>query len=698
MRVVTIPAVLGTVLAALFVTTSVPARAQTDEEVACRRAISSNLGKFVAAAVKDIATCHRLRNAGRLPVATNCNDLFMNPRGRSVVAFEKASARMLRSCPDSLTTVLSQFARCPSPHSTLDDDGPTDGIDSFAEATACVLNLGATLANGAAATMLGHPDFVLSRRAASCQAAIGKLLLERIKTIDKVRRSCQFDADRSGQGVQYSCATFDDGSISGNLSHLVSGILRQCDLPHDELVPLHACGQTPEQLARCAGAISTTLGGGLVAAGYELPATCGLGLALMRGRAGFGTDSITSTRFELGSNGVGQGIDLLDDFLIGADLACDDDCVGCSVTLNPLKPSPQSFCRCEADPTVHCDTVDGPDADDCGGGNCRCLFAPPLPFSASGVPVCVLNRFASPLSGEMDGGTGVATTTMHVDALVHAGLSPVRPCPTCEGDLAPNDGRREGTCDGGARSGLACDENANSPDFGPLSYECLPAPESNVSGNGLQLKFDLTSVEAPRLATNLTDGSNEVYCLQCSGDPTVGCSSDAACASRGLGTCSVNTGPPARANACRDGVCTATDPSGEGACLANAPDRYCDGVTRVDGGGLLPCADDADCRRYGAACPGGDCGRCTLLEQRACFPDPLGATGSDALPDAVPAAGVYGSQLVGTLCVPATGNAPIDASVGLPGPARLLIHFDFAARCATDPTRTFELPGGSNCP
>lgn len=693
-------AVRRSLAAAVAIVTLVAASAafaQTDDEIACRRAISSNLGKFVSTVFKDIATCHRRRDAGKLPLSTDCNDAFTIPGGKSVTAFEKASAKMTAACPDSLTNVLAQFARCPSPHSTLDDDGTTDGIDSFAEATACVLNLGATLANGAAATMLGHPASRPTRDAAACQAAIGKLVRKRIKTIDKVRSSCQRDADHDGSGVNYSCATFDDGDIAENLADLADGIVRKCSLPQDELVPLEACGQTPQQLTECVGAITTVLGGGLVASGYELPATCGIGLALLSGKAGLG-EMYTATRFELGSNGFGQGVDLLDDFLLGANVACNDDCVDCDVTLNALKPFPQSFCRCESDPTIHCNTVNGADADDCGGGDCRCLFAPPLPLSTSGVPVCVLNEFASDIVGDLDGGTGVSTTTIFVDAVVHTGLSQLRPCPTCEGDAAANDGVRDGACNGGARSGLPCDQNANSPDFGPLSYECLPAPASNISGSGLQLEFALTSVEAPQLATDLVDGASEVYCLQCSGDSSVGCSSDAYCAARGLGTCSANTGPPARANACDDGVCTASGPSSGGQCLANAPDRYCDGVTRNDGSGLLTCNVNADCAALDASCPGGDCGDCTMLQRRACFPDPLGATGSDAEADAVPAAGVYGADLVGTLCVPATGNLPIDASVGLPGPARLLINFDFAARCASDPTRTFELPGGSNCP
>ena len=108
--------------------------------------------------------------------------------------------------------------------------------------------------------------------------------------------------------------------------------------------------------------------------------------------------------------------------------------------------------------------------------------------------------------------------------------------------------------------------------------------------------------------------------------------------------------------------------------------------------------DNADCDALDPDCPGGDCGSCTLLQNRACFPDPMGAHGSDAVAGAVPSASVYGAELVSTLCVPATSNPVVDTSVGLPGPARLLIDFDTLGRCGLNPLASYELPGGSNCP
>jgi hypothetical protein len=681
----------------LLVLAAGAAEAQTSAEIACRNAMAKNLGKYVTVVFRDLATCHRKRSAGRLPLSTNCNDALGIPKTRSVKAYEKASAAMRAACPDSLTSVLAQYARCPSPHSNLDDDDATDGIDSFQEATSCVLSLATTLANGAAATVLGRPATVPSARAARCQRALGRGLRKRIDTFAKVRRVCQLEADRGGGGISYACAHFDDGRLASNLNDLGEDIVAACAVPQEDLVPLGACGQTPEQLVRCAGGISTVLGGGLVAQAYELPSTCKLGFSLLAVNAGNGAMR-TSTRFQLGYSGLGLGTDLLDDFRLATNLDCNPDCVDCTMSLNPLKPSPSSYCRCDSDPTIHCDTIDGADADDCGGGHCTCMFGPPLPLSTGGVGACVINGFSSDLVGTADGGTGLATTTLSTTSKVFLGISAIRPCPVCSGDPTANDGSRGGMCQGGARDGQACDQNALSPDFGPLSYECQPSPMENVSGSGLELTYPLTSVEAPTIGANLSDNGSPVFCLQCSGNPQVACSSDAECAERGIGTCTANTASQARANACDDGICTASDPNRNGVCAANAADRFCDGLTRNDGSGLLTCLQNADCDTLDPYCPGGSCGNCSLTQPRACFPNPFGAAGSDAVVGAVPSSGVYGADMVGTLCVPASGSSTIDDSVGLPGPARLLINFDFLGRCAGDPSTSFDLPGGSNCP
>lgn len=679
-----------------FLASAGPAPAQTDAEIACRAAISTNLSRLLGTALKDVTRCHGSRSRGKLPLSVNCNDAVLIPGNRSLAAYDAASAAILAACPDSLSGVLASYARCPSPHSTIDDDGATDGIDTFQEATNCLLNLTITMVNGAAATVLGQPEELLGSSAVRCQKSVAKAFRKRLLTFQKVRNKCQKEADRNGNGLSYSCGDWDDGKIAANQQKFNDAIARSCDLTQDELVPLHSCGQSVAQFQQCAGGlIANALGAGLVAQAFELPPTCALGHVRFFVSAGYGSRR-TPTGFDLGHNGQGQDTDLVDGFQAAADLSCNDDCTNCAVTLDPIKDSGASFCRCTADMTQHCDTINGPDADDCGGGHCDCLFGPPLPLSSGGSPVCILNRFTQDLEGVADGGSGVATITIRNAAVVHTGMSQTHPCPLCLGDTSLNDGTRTGTCLGGPRDGLDCDLNGFSPDFGPVSYDCPPDSGANISGSGLQVDFALTSVGAPAIGTDLFDGLNPAYCLQCSGDTQVACRSNADCT--GIGTCTANTGATARANACDDGICTASESSGDGTCEANDPDVFCNGVLRASGRGLLPCNVQADCDALDPGCPGGDCGNCDFAQERACLPDPFDAVGSLGVFGSVDAGGIYGADMVSTMCIPPTASPGVNESIGLPGPGRLSLHFAFDGRCGSDESLRFQPPAGSNCP
>src|SRR5205085_901593 len=59
------------------------------------------------------------------------------------------------------------------------------------------------------------------------------------------------------------------------------------------------------------------------------------------------------------------------------------------------------------------------------------------------------------------------------------------PCPPCVGDTTPNDGVKDGTCNGGKTPGVPCDVggisdlfDAAGPDFGHTSNDCLPTGSS----------------------------------------------------------------------------------------------------------------------------------------------------------------------------------------------------------------------------
>src|SRR5690606_17432800 len=109
------------------------------------------------------------------------------------------------------------------------------------------------------------------------------------------------------------------------------------------------------------------------------------------------------------------------------------------------------------------------------------------------------------------------------------------------------DGVRGGTCNYGGEmggTGTTCDVNATSADFGPTSFDCQPSVGKNISGaSGLQLALTFKS-GSDSITASITGGAcstGTCHCLQCSGDSSIGCSSDADCAAVGAGTCTGGT-------------------------------------------------------------------------------------------------------------------------------------------------------------
>jgi hypothetical protein len=309
-----------------------------------------------------------------------------------------------------------------------------------------------------------------------------------------------------------------------------------------------------------------------------------------------------------------------------------------------------------------------------------------LALNASGTPVCSFNRFISELDGVADLGTSQSNTTIRMSTKVYLGISQSRPCPTCEGDgPVLNDGVLDGTCNGGARDGLACDANGKHPTFGPVSYSCLPEDNQNISGSGLSITLGLTdgAVSLPFGTTcDAPFGAYPCACAVCSGDTTLPCNLDAECAAVGAGTCSSKGSGASRApNSCSDGIC-----GSDGQCAAGPDDNYCDGLIRANGLGIITCQTDADCDALSSECPGGDCGSCNLSSRRSCFTDPITLSGS---------ATQNGADLVSTFCVPPGSNSGVNLAAGTPGPGALTTNFTFTGECA-DGT-AMNAPGGSNC-
>jgi len=330
------------------------------------------------------------------------------------------------------------------------------------------------------------------------------------------------------------------------------------------------------------------------------------------------------------------------------------------------------------------------------------MFGPPLPLSAGGTPVCIVNVFAKEFTGGTTqlGSYDVGTRTR---STVYNGVNLLRPCPVCVGDLTARDGNKQGLCRYadedplGGNPGDFCDVNATITLGGiesSTSFDCFPQT-ANLGTLNLALQF----TDGTKSLTAAVGGANCIagtcHCSQCTADQTVGCGSTADCAAAGLGgTCGVNLGANnPRQNSCTVGVadCVAdsTNP-GMGKCGVQV-DKFCGMALRANGAGIIPCANNGDCLSASSSCDGGDCGTCDSglpHSSRSCFLSTISSTG---------VSGVYDSEGVSVFCSAATASSTVNGAAGLPGPGRVRLDFDYDILC-DDHSTTYQLPGGLNCP
>jgi hypothetical protein len=385
-------------------------------------------------------------------------------------------------------------------------------------------------------------------------------------------------------------------------------------------------------------------------------------------------------------------------------------------------------------------------------------------------------NYISSLTGTVDVDLGAVDMTAKLRTLIHLGPTVPAPCPVCGGKCSndaaacvfdedcgggntcdqdtPDDGSKDGLCQGGASDGLSCDVhgvNASLParpsDVGGGGYsrDCLPSMGTNISGRGLSLTVSQTTGSSSLAAGNSCGGQNpglDCPCLLCSGNSALPCSSDAGCDSvhdycslvptfdcdanadctdTDVGPCitvgpnrrcsqrlsrlcttngdcdNVDTGPcipstcsskgvgvDPKPNSCDGGTCDDLG-GGQGRCLTGPDDSYCDGILKVDGKAVFACLSNDDCLPSSV---GVDAGECTAVERRACFLDPIVATGSE---DAeLPA-------LASTFCMPPVSNSGVNTVLGLPGPGRIVSQTAATAYCVSDPLTGYT-PGVGGCP
>ena len=245
-------------------------------------------------------------------------------------------------------------------------------------------------------------------------------------------------------------------------------------------------------------------------------------------------------------------------------------------------------------------------------------FGPPLPLFAAGVPVCLVNRFATP---KMIGGTanvqsGAVSATMNLLSDVFL-TSPTQLCPRCSGSEIGS----TGTCDSGARQGQACRTE------GILTVTTAPGNRT------FRLSSDCTPPGNPTgtltITLPLTTGTSTL-----AGPRPCGASQDDGC---GVGTCNARCTGPACESTTADGQCVDTKGGVSQLCCSSDTTRPC-----------FPTAGGGQIVRTGAATA----------------PTP-------AWPEATyPKMG--SGTLVATFCEPPSANT-VNAVTGLPGPGALTL-------------------------
>jgi hypothetical protein len=380
-------------------------------------------------------------------------------------------------------------------------------------------------------------------------------------------------------------------------------------------------------------------------------------------------------------------------------------CGTCTITGAFSDPAEHRL-RCSNDTSLECTAAT--EVADCGGPDtCREFLSVPQPLNAGGLPLCFMTTLDGAVSGTVDVESGAFAPVVPIRATVYNGVfvppfpgGPNVGCPRCVGDPVANDGARDGTCDDGARTALACDAQATSPysDFGSVSFDCPPSG-SPVAQFVNVLPFSTTphSVTLTPASTLCTGAPPALrcFCSTCNHapDPSAGyqtCFTDADCPPSGGNPgicggkrclsgpndgapCAVTSecpgggicgrvGEPTKPNACFEDTLTIgncnPDVDGEGICTAGPVDTRCGNHPNRG------CVTDDDCDGVPGSCE---------AVPRACFLD-NGLVGGSVTVDGVasaPVAGVAAPTDIGAFACLGPTTDPYINVWGLPGLGRI---------------------------
>jgi hypothetical protein len=796
--------------AAFLVLALSPAAAQASfspDELACRAVVTRSAAKLAKSEMKVVASCHRARSRDGSLSGVDCNDPTSADLHSRLTKIQQKVVTAISSPTGACAAVEPAdvlYQSCPFPCASS-----VPSMASFNDVAECLLCMTRENIRTLAGAVSGSPASPLPSDEARCQSAIasGSSLLFQAATREVAL--CQIGNEAAGGTDTTYCTdtAYPDAAVDDARYDAENMVVNACDLSSFD--SLDSCATSAFGLASCVGdaslgaaqdfasealtfhpagttttttsTTSTTLPpdpqcpnlGELVLYSHDSNISCTTNADCPAPRTCDATAGICVSRSNLDSgwSGLSHNSDLDEGVIQRSKLVCPGPAPTCGeCRIDGIDPSTGS-CRCSTSTRTICDEPFAPDADDCGGAICDCYFGVPIPLSSAGTPACIVNRYASDISGTANVDDGSSSISAKLTTRVYLGITTTNPCPICGGTCSnspttactfdsncgagntcvldtPNDGIRGGLCIDGNNAGLPCDVAGTNPSFparsggavggSGYSLDCLPSVGKNISGQGLELSVT-QKTGTSTLEAHLPCSGGNCPCKTCSASPLSPCNSDGDCTggscaissnfqcnadgdckNLNLGNCSATIhrcqlatavactnnadcqhypdGGPCQPstctsqggslglipqpNGCFGGVCDDAG-NGIGVCDTGPDDKTCDGLVRANGKGILSCTNNNDCAANDPLN-----GKCTLVERRPCFLDPIVATGS-ADPHYPTGAAAF--------CVPPTSNSSINQVAGLPGPARVLNQGRSRALCTNDPLVEYQA-GVGGCP
>jgi hypothetical protein len=207
--------------------------------VLCRNTLATAVAKLAKTAVLAESKCHRLRNAGIVPAATDCSDPTQTADAAKVA---RAAARLTRlagrRCADASVPASLGFTSCPQPCAGAIGDYPGVGQ--------CLGCLTQQWIGGAARDAYGaQPPIGVGGDAARCVRGIGTALRTYLTGRMRAQQRCQLTEDRMPAALD--CRTADG---TGAIAFALEKSQRQLGVCSDAaLSALTSCAaaSAPEQ-------------------------------------------------------------------------------------------------------------------------------------------------------------------------------------------------------------------------------------------------------------------------------------------------------------------------------------------------------------------------------------------------------------------------------------------------------------------